>query len=432
MALLRLSAADGSPTRRGPSMATLQRSGRTPVAPLPEVTARPIRVAMIGQKGVPATFGGIEHHVEEIGRLLAQRDDVEVTVYCRKSYDTHRIDEHLGMRLVWTPTFGSRHLDAISHSVSSTIHALTHGADVVHYHAIGPGLVAPLARYFSRAKVVLTVHGLDHERGKWKGGLASAVLGLAHRISGRVPDRVVTVSKDLEQHYATEFHCNPAYVPNGVPAPRRLSVPERLREEFGLEAGRYVLFVGRMVPEKRPDLLIEAMRVLPHDVKVAMVGGSSFTDEYMAHIRDLAARDPRVVLPGYLYGDDLAALYANAAMFVQPSDLEGLPLTLLEAVSYGVPVLASDIAPHEQILASCTCPAHRTFRAGDQQALVTALAEMLDAQEDLRAVATAEASELVAPYQWDSAAEDLAEIYRELTGRPSATTPDPRFAITKA
>lgn len=379
---------------------------------------RRVRVAMIGQKGVPATFGGIEHHVEQIGQLLATRDDMEVTVYCRRSYRQHAGDNYAGMRLVYTPTLGSKHFDAISHSVTSTVHAMVTGSDVIHYHALGPGLVAPLARYFSRAKVVLTVHGLDQERAKWK-GLASAVLDVAHRMSGRVPNRVVTVSLALTRHYEARFDCDPTYVPNGVPEPRPGPLPERLREEFGIEPGRYVLFVGRIVPEKRPDLLLQALELLPHDVKLLVVGGSSFSDDYVALLREAADRDPRVVMPGFLYKDELAGVYANAAVFVQPSDLEGLPLTLLEAASYGIPILASRIEPHLEILDGCLCGAHRTFAVGDVAALSSALGEMLDDREALGRAAESEAASLVAPYTWTGAAAELADIYRTLVGQHS-------------
>lgn len=371
---------------------------------------------MIGQKGLPATYGGIEHHVEQLGRLLAARPDVEVTVYCRRPYCPDAGPEYLGMRLVCTPTLASKHLEAISHSITSTVHALMSGADVVHYHALGPGLVAPLVRYLSRGKVVLTVHGLDHERAKWKGP-ASQVLDLAHRMSGHVPDAVVTVSHALTQHYEQRFDCRPFYVPNGVPAPAPSAVPERLRAEYGLEPGRYVLYVGRVVPEKRADLLVRAARLLPPDVKVVVVGGSSFSEDYVAQIAALAGDDPRVVLPGFLYKEELAGVYANAAVFVQPSDLEGLPLTLLEAASYGIPVLASDIAPHREILAECRCGAHRTFPQGDGAALAEQLIAMLDDREALRGEASREAARLVAPYSWTAAADALVEVYRTVTGK---------------
>ena len=150
---------------------------------------------MVGQKGLPATFGGIEHHVEQLGTRLADLGH-EVTVYCRSTYGNAPNGEYRGIRLRNAPTVGTKHLDAIVHSATSTAMAMAAGADVVHYHALGPGLLAPLPRFLSRSKVVLTVHGLDHERSKW-GRAAQAVLGTAHWMSGRVPNRVVVVSKAL-------------------------------------------------------------------------------------------------------------------------------------------------------------------------------------------------------------------------------------------
>lgn len=379
---------------------------------------------MIGQKGIPATYGGIEHHVEQVGRLLARRDDIELTVYCRRQYGSEVNGDYQGMRLVRTPTLSSKHLEAISHSLTSTVHALMSGVDVVHYHALGPAMVAPVVRYLSRGKVVLTVHGLDHERAKWKGP-ASQVLNLGHRMSGHVPDAVVTVSQALTEHYEERFDCRPVYVPNGVTTPAPCEIPERLRTEYGIDSGRYVLFVGRVVPEKRVDLLVRAARLLPADVKVVIVGGSSFSEDYVAEITALASDDPRIVMPGFLYKAELAGLYTNAAAFVQPSDVEGLPLTLLEAVSYGAPVLASDIAPHREILAGCRCRAHRTFPQGDWAALAHELVAMVDDRDQLRVEAAREAATLVAPYSWAAAADALVDVYGSVTGTPRPTTDAP-------
>ncbi|MGL5865013.1 MAG: glycosyltransferase family 4 protein [Dermatophilaceae bacterium] len=376
----------------------------------PAPQGRPLRVAMIGQKGVPATYGGVEHHVEQLGRLLAERDDTEVTVYCRRSYGHRAGSSYHGMRLVATPARGGKHLDTISHSLTSTVHALLSGADVVHYHALGPGLIAPLVRYLTSRRVVLTVHGLDHQRAKWRGP-ASSVLALAHRLSGHVPHAVVTVSRALTDHYDAVFGCQPVYVPNGVPEPAPAPLPERLRTEYGLEPGRYVLFVGRVVPEKRPDLLVQAARSLPEDVKVVIVGGSAFTDDYLGELAALADGDSRIVMPGFLYRDELAGVYQHAAVFVQPSDLEGLPLTLLEAASYGIPVLASDIPPHREVLELCRCAAHRIFPQGDLAALAAELVAMWHDRESLRADAVQEAPDLVAPYRWPAAADAVAAIY---------------------
>ena len=377
---------------------------------------------MIGQKGVPATFGGIEHHVEEIGARLAERG-VAVTVYCRRSYAREIPDSYRGMRLVVTPTVASKHLDAIVHSLTSTLHAMVSGTDVVHYHAPGPGLAAPLARYASRAKVVLTIHGLDQDRAKWSGA-AQRVLRLAYWMSGRVPDAVVTVSEALADRYRTDSARAATYIPNGVSAAHAGETLGRLASEYDLAPGRYVVFVGRIVPEKRPDLLLEAARHLPAGIKVVLVGDSSFSDDYVTSIRAAAGADDRVVLPGYLYGSELAAVYDNAAVFVQPSDLEGLPLTLLEALSYDIPVVASDIAPHQEILGDCRCARHRLFAAGDPDALAGQLTAALALGEGSPQSATSDAARLLAPYDWDRSCDELLGLYRALTGRPAPSDPD--------
>lgn len=388
-----------------------------------------LRVAMIGQKGIPATHGGVEHHVEQLGALLAAEDDLSVTVYCRRGYGSATPgNTYRGMRLVRLPTLRSKHLDAISHSLVSTLHAVLNGADVVHYHALGPSLMAPIPRYLSRARVVITVHGLDNERAKW-GGPARRVLDVAYRLSGRVPHRVITVSRELSRRYREDLSCASVYIPNGVEVRAPAPFPSRLTEELGLEAGRYVLFVGRVVPEKRPDLLIEAVARLPRDVKVAIVGGSSFTDDYLEDIKRRAADEPRVVLTGFRYGEELAALYSHAAVFVQPSDLEGLPLTLLEAVAAGLPVLASDIPPHREVLEPCRCGAHRLVAAGDAAALAAELGSMLGDLPRQRLLARTEAPDLVAPYDWAAAASATARLYRDLAPagrRPDGTTQDQR------
>lgn len=379
---------------------------------------RPLRVAMIGQKGIPATFGGIERHVEELGARLAERG-VDVTVYCRRSYSEKVPPAHRGMRLVVTPTVASKHLDALVHSVTSTVHALLSGTDVVHYHALGPGLAAPLSR-LARAKVVLTVHGLDQERAKWS-ELAQRVLGAAYWMSGHVPHAVVTVSKALAQRYFDDFGRSAVYIPNGV-AEATLDQPMgRLGTEFGLEPGRYVLFVGRIVPEKRPDLLIESVSHLPDGVKVVVVGDSSFSDNYVDAMKAAAGADERVVLPGYLFGNELAAAFENAAVFVQPSDLEGLPLTLLEALSYRIPIVASDIPPHKEIVSPCKCLGHRMFAAGDANALGRELVTVLGLEPADVAAVKADCDRLLAPYNWDRATDELLGLYEGLADRSGRT-----------
>ena len=387
---------------------------------------RPLDIAMIGQKGLPATFGGIEHHVEELGSRLAERGHT-VRVYCRGSYVESdsatsgrpaKQAKYRGMVLRTAPTIGTKHLDAIVHSATSTALAMAAHSDVVHYHALGPGLLAPLPRYLSRAKVVLTVHGLDHQRGKWGRG-AQAVLGTAHWMSGRIPDRTVVVSQTLQQHYADEFGRTATYIPNGVDDPSVLAA-DQITERFGLTPGSYALFVGRLVPEKAPDQLLRAFANVPGDHRLVIVGDSSFSDTYTTELKELGARDPRVLFTGFAFGDLLGELYRHAGVFVQPSLLEGLPLTLLEAASYGVPVLASDIPPHLEVLGASR-PGRRTFRTGDVPALTAALTAALagsptDAAAE-RAGAAALRTDVLAGYSWDRATDELERLYLELAAR---------------
>jgi glycosyltransferase involved in cell wall biosynthesis len=372
---------------------------------------RPLRIAMIGQKGLPATFGGIEHHVEEIGRRLAERGH-DVTVFCRRSYGDVSGASYRGMRLRTAPTIGTKHLDAIVHSGTSTALAMAGRFDIVHYHGLGPGLMSPLPRYAGGAGVVQTVHGLDHQRGKW-GLAARAVLGSAYWLSGHVPDRTVVVSRALGDSYRDEFARSCHYIPNGVGEPEDLP-PRRIVDAFGLQPGAYLLFVGRFVPEKAPDLLLRAYRQVAADHPLVMVGDSSFTDRYTAELRQLAAADPRVRFTGFVFGDLLAELYRHARLFVQPSLLEGLPLTLLEAASYARPVLASDIPPHREVLGALSGPGRRMFSSGDETDLVAGLREALaggDAESD---GAQELGQEVRSAYCWDCATTSLERLYLEV------------------
>jgi glycosyltransferase involved in cell wall biosynthesis len=366
-----------------------------------------MRIAMIGQRGIPATFGGVEHHVEELGSRLAERGH-HVTVYSRANYTRERHTAYRGMRPRYLPTVSSKHLDAIVHSTLSTVDAMLAKADIVHYHAVGPGLPAVVPRYFSRAKVVLTVHGLDAERAKWS-STARSVLRVAQWMSARVPDATIVVSRDLADHFRERYARHTWHIPNGVdePTPRP---PDEIRRRFGLRGGDYVLFVGRLVPEKAPDLLLRAFSAVEGETKLVLAGGSSFTDDYVRRIHTLAGSDPRVVLTGYVYGELLEELYSNASAFALPSLLEGLPLTLLEAISYGLPVIASDIPPHREVLG----PGPALVPPGDLAALTTAIATTLERLPAERREAELLRPEILSRYRWAAATDATEDLYRRL------------------
>jgi glycosyltransferase involved in cell wall biosynthesis len=260
----------------------------------------------------------------------------------------------------------------------------------------------------SRAGVVQTIHGLDNERAKW-GLVASGVLNMAYWMSGHVPHASIGVSEDLVKHYAQRWTRVAHHVPNGVNVPD-IRPADEITRRWGLESGSYVLFVGRFVPEKAPDRLIRAFASVPDDVRLVLAGGSSFTDAFTQSLTDAASADPRIMLPGYVYGDTLAELYSNAAAFVLPSDLEGLPITLLEAASYGAPILASDIPPHREVLRE-PGPGRRLVEPRNEEALAEGLRLVLRDRAAEREGAAGLREEVLKLYEWDSIADATERVY---------------------
>lgn len=377
------------------------------------------RIAFIGQRGVPATIGGIEHHVEEIGSRLAARGH-EVTVYTRTNYTASRASVYRGMRVRYLPTAPTKHLEALAHSGLSTAVAMMPGvdrADILHYHAIGPSVFTPLPRALTRRGVVLTVHGLDYDRDKWGIG-ARAALKSAGWISARVPHATITVSRNLTDFYLHRYGRVAHYIPNGVAPPVRRG-PALITERYGLGSGDYALFLGRLVPEKAPDLLLRAFRTLETTTRLVIAGGSSFTDRYVHELEVLAARDPRVLLVGPVHGELLHELYTNAALFVLPSRLEGLALTLLEAASYRLPLVASDIPPNREVIGH-DAPGGRLFASGDERALADAVGATLADLDFAREAAARLGDRIVREYDWDAATEATEDVYDRLFGRAGA------------
>lgn len=379
----------------------------------PRTGLAPLRIAMIGSRGLPATWGGVEHHVEEIGARLVERGH-DVTVFCRPGYAEVERQSYRGMRLKSVPTVHGKGFEALVHSINAARSTLAGGYDVVHFHCVGPGIAAPLPRFLSHSAIVQTVHGLDADRAKW-GACGRLVLRMGTWMSAHVPDETVTVSHALQEHYLVRYHTTAVYVPNGVP--EASLVPDVvLRRRFGLEPRSFLLFVGRLVPEKGPDLLLEAVERIPRHVRLVVAGGSSDTESFVGELRR-RLRDDRVVMPGYVFGDDLAALYTHARRLVLPSRLEGLPLTLLEAVSYDLPVIVSDIPPHTEVVGPADRPGVRVFRSGSASALSDALLRSLaDDDAELRGAVTTRRL-VLDRYDWSRIADETESVYyRAMSG----------------
>jgi glycosyltransferase involved in cell wall biosynthesis len=374
-----------------------------------------MRIAMIGLRGVPALSGGIERVVEELGRALAARGH-DVTVYGRSNYVKHPEPTFAGMRLRVLPTIGTKHLDAIVHTSLATADALT-GYDVLHYHAQGPGLLAAVPRAVGRTAIVQTVHGLDWQRAKW-GRFASSVLRVGEIASTRIPHEVIVPSQALATYYRERHGKDVAVIPNPFHA-ITLRPPSAIAERFGLEPRRYVLFVGRLTPEKQVHVLLRAYRRVRTDERLVIVGGSSFTDSYVSELEALAAADERVIMTGELHGEMLEELFSNARAFASPSALESFNVTLVEAISAGLPIVASAIEPHVELL-NPLGPGARLHQVGDEEGLAAAIGKAIEDGADARGAVARYRKELLERFSPDRVAgltEDVYERARQLRRR---------------
>jgi len=295
-----------------------------------------IRVAMLGTRGVPASYSGFETCAEELGTRLAARGH-DVTVYCRVPHITHEGASYRGMRLVKLPTIRSKHLDTITHSLLSAIHALSQTYDISLFFNVGSSAVTWIPRLAGQ-RVVLNVDGLDWKRKKW-GRVARWYIRASERWATRLPHRIVTDSRRVQEYYVARYGApSPTYIAYGA-EPMTVS-PGRHLAQYGLVPGRYVLFVGRLVPENCAHHLVEAFRGLDTDFRCVIVGDAPYAAAYINELR--ATTDPRVVFTGYLFGEGYRELAGNAYCFVETSEVGGTHPALLEAMAFGRCVVVND------------------------------------------------------------------------------------------
>ena len=364
-----------------------------------------MRVAMIGQKGIPATYGGIERHVDEIARRLVPMG-IDVDVFCRLHYTPAGASYH-GVRLLRRPSIHTKHLDAITHVSWATLEAMLRRYDVVHYHALGPALLAGLPR-LTGARTVVTVHGLDWKREKW-GRFARWFL---HRCEGpavHLPDRTIVVSKTLREHFRTVHGSETTFIPNGTSLPQPRAAKKIL--SLGLTPGKYVLFVGRLVPEKGVHFLCEAFSRIDTDMTLALAGGLSFSGGYGDQIKRYEG--PRIKRLDYVFGEALEELWSNAYCVVQPSTMEGLSIALLEALSYGRCVLVSDIPENLEVAEECAL----SFRSQDVDDLQAKLENLIRNPATVKQYGDLARRHILQHYSWDTVAQATAELYRSVAAK---------------
>jgi len=364
-----------------------------------------MRVAVVGSRGMPHVPGGIERHVEELYPRLA-RLGVDVTVYARREYVPRScvVD---GVTVIALPSPGGRNGEALSHTALSLLHAARRDYDLVHMHAIGPGVLLPLARALRLRPTVLTFHRFDYRSSKWGPG-ARTFLRFCEQVSIRSADAIIAVSDEGTQYITRRYQRPVRRIPNG-PGSLRRRAPGAILARLGLTPGGYVLAVGRLSPEKCLEDLIAAHEEALPDLDLVLVGDTSYTGDYIAYLHELAG--PRVLFPGYLQGAALEELYSSALIYAIPSEIEGLSLSLLEAMSFGCAVAATDIPGNREALGDP--PAGFTFPARDRSALSAGLVLLAGNASQREALGEMAIARIREAFDWDAIAMATLEVYEQ-------------------
>ena len=363
-----------------------------------------MRIAMIGQKRTGSREGGVEVVVGELAKRMAALGH-EVTCYDRMGAGMPvEPYERDGYRVVPVKAMDIKGLSALTSSFAATRAAIKDGSDVIHYHAEGPCVPLRFARS-AVIRTVATIHGVDWQRAKW-GGLASKYIKFGEATAAKCADTLLVLSRSNQEYFKKSYGREATLLPNGItPEPDLLA--EEISERWGLTQGSYVLYLGRIVPEKRPELLVKAFKSLDTDKRLVIAGDSSDTGEYTAALRKAGEADHRVLFTGHVEGDLLTELYSNAYCYVLPSDVEGLPMSLLEAMSHGAACVTSDIPECADVLQGCGL----TFPHGDAQALRDVLKGLLADSAQAEKLGAMARDRAINGYDWNSVVQRTLELY---------------------
>ena len=372
-----------------------------------------LRIAMFGQKRIPSREGGVEIVVEELCTRLVQLG-YEVTCLNRSGhhvsgaeYDKVVGSSYKGIRLKTVPTIQKKGLAAVTSSFFAALHAAFGPYDVVHIHAEGPAFFCWLPKLFGK-KVVCTIHGIDWNRAKWNDGLGAKFILQGEKNAVRFADDIIVLSKNVQNYFKNRYGRDTVFIPNGVSRPIRREA-EQITRQYGLQKDGYLLFLARLVPEKRADLLIDAFQQTATDKKLVIAGGSSDSDEYMSALKRRAGTDGRILFTGFVQGTVLEELYSNAYMYVLPSDLEGMPLSLLEAMSYGNCCVVSDIAECTEVVEDKAV----VFRKSNVEQLKETLQNLCDHPEQVKRYKDTASDFICRKYNWNDVVGRTVALYKK-------------------
>ncbi|HRH32528.1 MAG TPA: glycosyltransferase family 4 protein [bacterium] len=383
-----------------------------------------MKIAFIGQKGIPAISGGVERHVEDLAVRLAAQGH-EVIAYTRPHYTDPLLTEYKGVRLISLPSIATKSLDAISHTFLACFDIIRLQVDIIHFHSIGPSSLIWLAKLLNpRVKIISTFHSRDYFQEKWGLG-ARLYLKFGEWMACRAADTTIAISKSLANSAEADYGRKVEYVPNGV-AEVSLKAADKINK-WGLVKDNYILTVARLIPNKSIHHLIEAYKQLATDKKLVIVGGSAFTETYETYLKELAADNPDIIFTDSQSGDILAELYSNTCLFVQCSELEGLSIALLEAMAYGKGILVSDIPENIEAISNTG----KTFKVKNTEDLLKQLQWCLEEKEVMSNLGRAAQERALTTYNWDLIVKETENIYIALLAEKYTSRNTKLLAISR-
>ncbi len=373
--------------------------------------SKKLNIAMLGHKRIPSREGGIEIVVEELSTRMVDKG-YEVTCYNRsghhvsgQEFDASAMKTYKGVELKKVFTIDKKGLAAVSSSFFGAIKVALGKYDAVHFHAEGPCAMMWLPKLFGK-RCIATVHGLDWQREKWKSGFGSKYIKLGEKVAVKFADEIVVLSRGVQEYFEKAYSRKTVFIPNGVNEPK-IEKAEIIKEKYGLEKDGYVLFLGRIVPEKGVKYLAEAFKNVKTDKKLVIAGGASDSNEFYEEVKKLAGEN--VIFTGFVQGKELDELYSNSYVYVLPSDLEGMPLSLLEAMSYGNCCLVSSIDECTEVVEDKA----EVFEKGNVNCLSEKLQELCDNKDKVEKYKS-EAKEFICnKYNWDKVTEQTLRLYCE-------------------
>ena len=368
-----------------------------------------MKIAFIGQKGIPAQWGGVEKHVDELAHIYIEKNH-EVLAYVRAHYTDMDMKDYDGIRLIHVPTIKGKHLDAGVHSLLSSMHVLFQDVDVINYQAIGPAFFSFIPKLFKPGvKIVVTNHGIDWQRKKW-GVLGKTFLKLAEKVSVWTADELICVSPETVDYYKKNYGADAKYIPNGVRV-QEIIHKDKI-DKFGLTSGKYILFMARLVPEKGCHYLIEAFKQIDTDFNLVIAGDAAYDETYGEALHELAEDDPRIIFTGNITGTDWAEVFSNSYLFVQPSELDAAAFSILEAMSFKKAVLVSDIPDNIRLIKGHGI----SFQNKNTDDLRNKLEWLINNPDTVNEIGEKGYDYVVRTFNWNTIADKYLHNYLEIPG----------------